>query len=689
MRNTIQSAHRNTGSTPTSCRRRTKRQSAFTLLELLIATAITLLMMISLVQVFKVVGDSMKQGRAVLQLNNSLRSATFRLRNDLNNLTLRVSPPADTSTGAGYLEYFDGAMTDYTYTLFDELNALDAKLTYSVIRSSRFGDLDDILMFTARAGGDTWFVGQVPAFVLNPALRGVPTQDSDSDGTPDAIEKVTISSQLAEIVVFARPVNTAGLYFDDYDGNNLPDAYQLYYRTLLIRPDLNTTTVTGSAELPNTLVTGTSLGTWLAALPPTGPATGPPGPLDMALAHQQCDLSIRRVYDGTPGADAIAANSLEDLMDPANRFAHFEYPLSGLFGSATGIVSTTMPLLVLQPIPRVTGPSPTPGTCINVFGDDGRPGTFSPLYSDPNPGTMPAGLEGAAGNFLHPSFVLAGERYGEDILASDCLAFDVKIFDAGAPVLGVVGVDGASGTTASTVLGAAGSDDIILTPNDPGYAAAIASSTVPGVISYGSYVDLMWGRKTLSSLPCFPPGTLDVGDVFSNQPSVNLWTEFSGLTQPSPLPGGAAPVLPFIDGLFRAGKVIRFAGAPEPPAILQPTFDTWSNHYETDGHLQGHFTALSAVGVVNVDRWKRQQNSSIANTDIAKVTLPAYRATTADAGVDGVDNDNTGGVDEASEQETQPPFPALPSGIKVSIRVEDRAARQVKQMSIANEFVTQ
>ncbi len=48
----------------------------FTLLEVLIATAVTLLMMLSLAQVFKVIGDSMKQGRAALELNSRLRNVS-------------------------------------------------------------------------------------------------------------------------------------------------------------------------------------------------------------------------------------------------------------------------------------------------------------------------------------------------------------------------------------------------------------------------------------------------------------------------------------------------------------------------------------------------------------------------------------------------------------------------------------
>lgn len=639
----------------------------FTLLEVLVATAVTLLMMISLAQVFKIVGDSMKQGRAALQMNNTLRSVSFRLRHDLNNLTVRVDPPADSGAGAGYFEYFDGSMTDYTCTLFDPANTADPTLQTSMIRSSRYGDVDDILMFTARAG-DSWFVGQVPAFVLNPAMLTVsPPPDSDGDGILDKYEAVMISSQLAEIVVFARPVNSypslgvpsSNLYFDDADGNHLPDAYQLHYRALLIRPDLNMSSGTLPAD-----------GMYL-----TAGSGGVVRPTDMAPVHQQCDLSVRRVPDGGAGSDFIAANSLEDLMDPANRFAHFEYRVPGSPNS------TTMPLLVLQPIPQ-TPNTAYQGSAITVFADDGNPATASPLVSDPDPASVPTGLVGAAGNFLHQAFVLGGDRRGEDILANDLLAFDVKGYDGAAPVIGTYGVDGVAGAGGSGVLGQDGSDDVILSPNDPGYGPALAAlaggaSTVEAV-SYGSYVDLMWGRKTMASLSYY--------GLTGMPGSPNMFTELSGLS-----PGyGYGP------GLIRSGKAIfdtsntTIPFALQTPVVLQPTFDTWTTRYENDGALQAERDG-TIRGVIHFDHFKRMHNSASTGSDVSQIRSPdeAFRVSATDAGVDGIDNNSTGGADDPTEMETQAPFPVQLRGIKVSVRIEDRPTRQIRQMSVANEFVTQ
>ena len=130
----------------------------FTLLEVLIATAVTLLMMVSLAQIFKSIGDSMKQGRAALELNNRLRSVALRIRSDLENLTVVPNPPVTPKSGTGYLKMFDGSLTDYSGTLYSRANP-------AALNISRFGDVDDIFMATVRAG-DVPFKGKVPRFML-------------------------------------------------------------------------------------------------------------------------------------------------------------------------------------------------------------------------------------------------------------------------------------------------------------------------------------------------------------------------------------------------------------------------------------------------------------------------------------------------------------------------------------------
>lgn len=608
-----------------------RTRTGFTLLEVLIATAATLLMMLSLAQIFKIIGDSMKQGRAGLEMNNRLRSAIYRIRQDLNNLTVSPKPPADGSTGTGYFKYFDGSVTDYSCMLFDSTNGSNSAIQSDVIRSSRFGDFDDILMYTARSG-ESWFTGKVPLFVL----KGTPPS------SPADLVPVTIAAQHAEIAIFTQPlVNNVGnpdydqgllvatpTFFLDADGNGIPDEIRLHYRTLLIRPDLNM----ASGHLP-------ANSTNLIAQRQSAGSVPLPSPLcDMTLAHQQCDLSIRRVFnpnDGLAvGTDFVAANSLDDLMNPANRFAHVQLPVPGT------AASVTMPLLALGP--RLG---------INV-----NPSVVG--LSDP----LPTSPINAGSGFLHPAFALQGGRVGEDILAPNVLAFDVKGYDSSVEIITMYGPDGVAGSTGDNVLGASGSDDVVVTPNEPGYAPAmLARGSTSAVSSYGGYVDLMWGRKVLNSARYFGINSLP-----------NPVSELSGLSASG-----------FIDSLYSSGNLITAPATAPLPTVLQPTYDTWTTHYEGDGILQA---PLGFPGVIQINRGIALFGAS--GNDLGGAS-PPWRRPYIDAGTDGLDNNSAGGTDDVSELETRPPFPVHLRGVKVTLRIEDAATRQVKQMSVANEFVTQ
>lgn len=644
-----------------SSRHRSAR-GGFTLLEVLIATAVTLLMMVSLAQVFKIIGDSMKQGRASLQLNNTLRSISFRLRHDLNNLTLRIDPPADAHDGSGYFEYFDGAMTDYTCAMFDPNNGTNsAKAPTDVVRSSRFGDLDDILMFTATSS-DSWFMGQVPQFVL---VGNTPTNAEDYN-------MVTISSRHAEIAVFARPLDVDGDgTYDDADGDGMADGYQLYYRTLLIRPDLNDPVGASTTDgmLPG--VYNASGSKWMVAFPQPGL---PAYVCDMALAHQQCDLSLRRVCTGdfvANGYDRIAANSLEDLMDPANRFAHVRMPIPQSS-------STTMPVLALDaglPILNSSG---------SVYGNNWT--TF-----------------GVGAGFLHEAFVLGRlpsttTRLGEDVLCSDVLAFDAKGYDSSVPILGAKGSDTSATVLTTGNFGAADSEHVVLTPNDPGYVAALSlltnktTSDDPVVIGYGGYVDLMWGRKIVCAMPYFGLALSDLPDKVpagvSTLPTGNyLQSEQSGFRAlPSGWRTSSSPnfnVFPPLTSLYRSGKMIGPGSSNNAatPYLFQPTFDTWTTRYESDNIIQTDLSPMT--GVVQINGYKTLYKSNAPDEDTMRYSGPADQA------ADGLDNDGIAGVDDPAETDTAAPFPVRLRGIKVSIRIEDRPTRQVRQMSVANEFVTQ
>lgn len=635
-----------------------RQRNGFTLIEVLVATAVTLLMMISLAKIFKTIGDSMQEGRATLELNNRLRDVSLRIQHDLRNATAATKPPLDADEGAGYLKYYDGPLTDYSAALY---SASDAVMP----DASRYGDTDDILMFTARAD-DVWFSGKVPLFVL----QGVPPYWNSA--TDHNLNFVTIASQYAEIALFCQPVvepagnptqSPAPLIADpsNYEkvlgstlANNLPAympaKYRLHYRPLLIRPDLNTS----AGGLPSGIITRNGNNEpWMLAQGNTqimvnGTAVSLPSPTcDMTPVHQQCDLSIRHTSFGSPG---VSANSLEDLTNPANRFAHIQIPLST--GSGGSIQTATMPILAL-------------GLKINL------PVTASDAGAIQSPSSA---LDFQSG-FLHPAFTLHSlGRIGEDVLASDILAFDIKGFDPGAPILvtgggdgqpGIAGVDdnGVGGVDDDGEIGWDGTDDDILSPADPGYGAALAAGAT--VASTGEYVDLGWGRKTRVHNSF---AGITIGGA------ANTFSELSGLNFDNLANSQLAT-----DALYRSGLAVQQGTAF---SIYQPSFDTWTSEYEQDGILQAEPAGTNRRGVIQIF-----DNVSGPNL-LESGTRGSPGSYVIDIGNDGLDNNLANGIDDLTENETSAPFPSELSGLKITIRMEDPATRIVKQMSIGKEFET-
>jgi type II secretory pathway pseudopilin PulG len=68
-------------------------RSGLTLVEMLVATTITLLMMAAVVQIFGMIGENVTNARAMLELNEQLRRASRLLHQDLQNAFAPLSLP--------------------------------------------------------------------------------------------------------------------------------------------------------------------------------------------------------------------------------------------------------------------------------------------------------------------------------------------------------------------------------------------------------------------------------------------------------------------------------------------------------------------------------------------------------------------------------------------------------------------
>jgi prepilin-type N-terminal cleavage/methylation domain-containing protein len=177
-----------------------RNSRGFTLIEMLVAVAVTMIMMLAVVQVFQILGNSLDKGRAIIEMSGQLRNVSHRLQQDLDGITCRTTAWTPVDAGDGYLEYFESG----------DVDSSNVATMWGDCPSGVGTNLGDILMFTARSKGRP-FVGR-------------------SGGT-------LIESELAEIFWW--------VHWDDTNGDSVrdPGEVSIYRRVLLIRPDLGTSTV--------------------------------------------------------------------------------------------------------------------------------------------------------------------------------------------------------------------------------------------------------------------------------------------------------------------------------------------------------------------------------------------------------------------------------------------------------------
>ena len=118
-------------------------RSGFTLVEILTATALTLLLMLAAVNGFALMSDSISTNQAIIETSGRLRSAQQRLQLDLRYATAKMLPPLSPQDELGYFEIIEGPgpwQSSYQAGAqpVDDLGTIDSSV----------GDVDDVLMFT-------------------------------------------------------------------------------------------------------------------------------------------------------------------------------------------------------------------------------------------------------------------------------------------------------------------------------------------------------------------------------------------------------------------------------------------------------------------------------------------------------------------------------------------------------------
>ncbi len=248
------------------------------------------------------------------------------------------------------------------------------------------GDFDDVLMFTARVEG-TPFLGQVLGVVsAGPAGRLIVNY------TPGSPARTVIESNIAEIAWFTR--------FNDWNDNDRPDRGELtlHRRVFLVLPNLDLSDPNIQALLPGEFYHG-------------------------------FDVSVR--YEQQSSGNWVRyPNSLETLALRQNRTGHQVaggYPVgAGPFISQAFPYPLSRALLVPQGTVIASGTDGAWGDAgfnddndaLNVTDDILEAGHFG---TDDT--TQPIELLGT------PLAITLGESFGGDVVLSNLLAFDVRVFD--------------------------------------------------------------------------------------------------------------------------------------------------------------------------------------------------------------------------------------------------------------------
>lgn len=131
------------------------RRSGYTLVEIMVATALSLLLLGAVIRMFGDVGQSITDSRAMLEVSDRLRLVATRLQQDLAGVTVTMNPPRRPENNEGYFEYIEGPVTQATGSAVS-VNTQAGAATPS---DTTVGDFDDVLMFTTRSTGRP-FVGR-------------------------------------------------------------------------------------------------------------------------------------------------------------------------------------------------------------------------------------------------------------------------------------------------------------------------------------------------------------------------------------------------------------------------------------------------------------------------------------------------------------------------------------------------
>lgn len=371
---------------PQPVRRSIPQRAGFTLVELLVATGLTLLIMLMFAQIFQITTASIQTQRGIAENDQRARMATIILRHDLQNRTFQSVIPYDP--------------TEPALKPIPEMEELYRRGYFYISENEVGNDADDVLQFTSQLGNNEQYFGK--AATLRANLYNNPNQPEFDDGF--GYPNQTGASPMAEVAYFVR---NATLYrrvflirqpsphtpaFDpepqadpDGAGDELVDGGTNYNTTI-------------SATMPGTNFSGVFWDDFDYSAHFTGGASGPQfhGPEWLTNSRTSVDQLGRVFFRFGHSSVGQPREYVNNAATPQfiGRYMHEE---------------TSNEIFLY---PSNLGGNPNPMTAPNLrLASSGAVEIFDPLN-----GSTIATYEN-------------GPRRGEDILLTNVHAFDIKVWD--------------------------------------------------------------------------------------------------------------------------------------------------------------------------------------------------------------------------------------------------------------------
>ncbi|MCR9115622.1 MAG: prepilin-type N-terminal cleavage/methylation domain-containing protein [bacterium] len=211
------------------------KQRGFTITELLVAAAISIIVVGAVVVVFRDIGKKITIGRARLELAGQMRSVNILLRDDLDRVTVPAVPWPETSGAHGYLEIGEQANTIAGDAAFYAPPGSDLHLA----PDQSLGDCNDFIAMTVHNPKQA-YRGRILG-----RLGPLNTSTGKYQLIPDGIYR-NIESHTAEIIWFVS--------FSDNDGDGnwdgIGEPLKLVRRVFLVRPDIDASSIPFSPTDP-------------------------------------------------------------------------------------------------------------------------------------------------------------------------------------------------------------------------------------------------------------------------------------------------------------------------------------------------------------------------------------------------------------------------------------------------------